>query len=722
MEQVQGYIERITFQNEENGYTVAQLKSHNCNDLLCVVGIMPTALPGVTLRCYGFWKQHLVHGRQFEVAKYTVEAPADLLGIKKYLGSGLIRGVGPVYAEKIVSQFGLDTLHIIDQSPQQLLQIKGLGKKRLSKIISCWQDQKIIRDVMIFLQGHGVSPAFAQKIFKTYGQESIKKVEENPFQLAKDIFGIGFKTADGLASKMGILKDAVFRIDAGIEYVLSELSNDGHVCYPIEEFLPIAETLLEVPKEMIEQRLSFQQSEERIQLFRIVFEGNLREFIWLTSLFLAETGIAREIKRLKESPCALRSVDAPKALSWVQEKLQISLAAQQVQAVASSLSEKVQIITGGPGTGKSTITNGILKIVEKLTAPEKIILAAPTGRAAKRMSEITQKKAKTIHSLLEFDFKNGGFKKRRDNPLDCDLIIVDEASMIDTLLMNSLLKAIPSHARVIFVGDVNQLPSVGPGNVLKEMIASMQIPVTRLTEIFRQAQGSRIVTNAHLVNEGSFPDIRLMPDSDFFFIEANESEDVLKEIVSLVTQRLPQKYGLHPVNEIQVLAPMKRGLIGTENLNAVLQGELNPKNDPLMRFGRRFLPGDKVMQIRNNYQKEIFNGDIGRISTIDLIDQELVVIFDEREVVYEFSELDELVLAYAVSVHKFQGSEYPCVVMPLSTAHYILLHRNLLYTGMTRGKKLFVLVGSKKALAMAVKNNEVQKRYTGLKQALMGYL
>lgn len=717
MEQVFGYIERITFQNEENGYTVAQLKEIKKKDLTCIVGTMPTVLPGVTVRCYGGWKQHLIHGRQFEVDHYQIEAPSDIVGIKKYLGSGLIKGIGPVYAGRIVEKFGIDTLNIIDRDPDQLLEIDGLGPKKLNRIKTCWSEQKSIREVMLFLQTYGVSPSFAQKIFKTYGPQSVTLVRENPFRLAKDIFGIGFKTADTIAGKMGIAKESRQRIEAGIEYVLSELSNDGHVCYPVDEFLKEAAQVLEIPGELIQNQLESLKKEQRIELTSLIYVGNPTEFIWLMPLYVAEAGIGKELKRLKHSPCFIRSVDTAKAITWVQEQLHIQLAANQQAAVAEALQEKVQIITGGPGTGKSTITNAILTISSKLT--QRILLAAPTGRAAKRMSEITGRKASTIHSLLEYDFKGGGFKRNRKNPLECDLIIVDEASMIDTLLMNSLLKAIPDNARVIFVGDINQLPSVGPGNVLKDIIASGTIPVTTLNEIFRQAAGSKIITNAHRINSGQFPDIWNNADSDFFFVDAPENEQVLQEVVTLTAQRLPKKYGFHPLKDIQVLAPMKRGLIGTENLNATLQEKLNPNDQPLMRGGQKFHVGDKVMQLRNNYEKEVFNGDIGKISHIDLVEQEMSVTFDEKEVIYEFADLDELVLAYAVSVHKYQGSECPCIVMPIHTSHFKLLHRNLLYTGVTRGKKLVVLVGTKKALAIAVNNDEVKKRYTGLRQALM---
>ena len=720
MEQICGYIERLTFHNSENGYTVAQLNQPNQTELTCIVGIMPGIQPGETVRCFGQWKNHLIHGRQFEVANFRVEAPADVVGIRKYLGSGLIKGIGRKYAGRIVDRFGTDTLAIIETSPEKLLEISGLGAKRIEKIKTCWLEQRSIRDVMVFLQTYGVSPAFAQKIFKTYGNQSIVKVKENPYTLARDIFGIGFKTADTLAQKMGIAPDSIQRLDAGIEHVLSQLSNEGHVCYPVDEFIQEAEKVLEAIPAKIEERLCILQREERLELNEIIEKGKKRPFIWLKTLYIAERGIARELRRLKKGVSLLRPIDSDKALSWVQECLQIQLAPNQLQAVGCAISGKLHIITGGPGTGKSTITNAILTITSKLT--QKIYLTAPTGRAAKRMSEITKYKASTIHSLLEFDFKAGGFKRNRDNPLDCDLIIVDEASMIDTFLMYSLLKALPDHSRVIFVGDINQLPSVGPGNVLKDMINSLSLPVITLTEIFRQAAGSHIITNAHRINRGIFPQLYNGQDSDFFFMECQENEEVLNTIIKLVSQRLPNRYGFNPTEDIQVLAPMKKGMIGTQNLNQALQQILNPKETALFRAGYKFQVGDKVMQIRNDYKREVFNGDIGFIQSIDPEEQQVVVRFEERDVPYDYADLDELVLAYAISVHKFQGSECPCVVMPVHTSHFMLLHRNLLYTGITRGKKLVVLVGTKKALAIAVKKDDVQKRHTGLQQTLMEML
>lgn len=720
MEQIDGYIERITFHNSENGYTVAQLKRAKQSTLVCIVGSMPGIQPGETVRCFGQWKNHLIHGHQFEIDNYQVEAPADLLGIKKYLGSGLIKGIGPKYAGRIVDQFGTATLDLIESNPEKLLEIPGLGVKRMEKIKSCWDEQKSIRQVMIFLQGHGVSPSFAQKIFKSYGNQSITKVKENPFALARDIFGIGFKTADTVAEKMGVEKGSNQRIDAGIEYVLSQLSGDGHVCYPVDEFLKEAEKILEVALELIDARLKPLKEESRIELADLVHHGKIRRFIWLRSLHTAEMGIVRELRRLKKHESLLRPIDSEKAVTWVQEQLKIELAANQKVAVACAISGKLHIITGGPGTGKSTITNAILTITEKLT--QKILLVAPTGRAAKRMSEITNKKASTIHSLLEFDFKKGGFKRNRENPLDCDLMIVDEASMIDTYLMFNLLKSLPNNARIVFVGDINQLPSVGPGNVLKDMIASRTIPVTILNEIFRQAAGSAIITNAHLINRGQFPRLYNGQDSDFFFMECQENEEVLNTIVKLVSQRLPKRYGFDPKSEIQVLAPMKKGLIGTENLNQSLQQILNPQGNSLMRGMQKLQVGDKVMQLRNDYKREVFNGDIGFIEQIDADEQQVIVRVDDREILYDYSDLDELALAYAISIHKFQGSECPCIVMPVHTSHFMLLHRNLLYTGITRGKRLVVLVGTKRALAIAVKNDDVLKRYTSLQQTLMGIL
>ncbi len=712
MEEIYGFIDSIVFTESERGFTVARLKEPKKKELTCIVGVMPSVQAGETIRCKGGWKIHPEYGQQFEVKSFTIQLPSDLLGMQKYLESGMIKGIGPVYAERIVKCFGLDTLEIIDKDPDRLLEVPGIGGKRVEKIKACWQDQQSIREVMIFLRGHGVSPSYAQKIFKNYGEKSIEKVRTNPFQLAKEIHGMGFKTADSIAQGLGIPTDSPARIDAGIEHTLWELSNDGHVCFPLQKLIPEVEEILQVPKDLIEKRI--QALVDKQDLVK------QNDVIWVRPLFLTEIGIARELARLTQSFCRIRPVDVTKALEWVQQRLKIELAPEQKAAVAHGVKEKVLIVTGGPGTGKSTITQAILAISEKITT--RILLAAPTGRAAKRMTEITRKKAFTIHSLLEVDFATGKFKRNKDNPLPCDLFIVDEASMIDTQLMNHLLKAIPAEARVIFIGDVDQLPSVGPGNVLKDMIQSERVTVIQLKKIFRQAAGSLIVTNAHRINQGEFPDISFHPHGDFQFIEAENPEDIVKIILDLVAHRLPKSHRFHRFDDIQVLSPMKRGPIGSESLNMVLQQQLNPSPTPLSRFGRCFHIGDKVMQIRNNYEKEVYNGDVGKIIEIDLTDQTLKVGFDGKVVPYDFIEIDELILAYAVSIHKYQGSECPCVIIPVHTSHFKMLFRNLLYTGLTRGKKRVVFVGTKKALAIAIRNEEVLRRHTGLKETLCQFL
>lgn len=713
-----GHVERITFHNDENGYTVAHLQQPRTTSLTCIVGTMPGLQVGESVRCSGLWKQHLIHGHQFEVKSFQTEAPADLVGIERYLGSGLIKGIGPAYAKRITGVFGIETLHVIDNQPDKLLDIPGIGKKRAEFIAKCWSDQKSIRNVMIFLQQYGISPAFAQKIFKKYGQDSIKKMEENPYILAQDLHGVGFKTADAIAQKMGIALDSPARIDAGILHCMSEITSDGNSCYPKKVFLSKAREILQVSADNIDSRVPLLEQAGSL-ISKKVWKGSEQdEYVWLKPLFLSEIGITREVRRHLKAPCSLREVDVLKAVSWSQGHLQLTLASEQQEALKMTLEQKISIITGGPGTGKSTITRAILAIHAKLTS--RIILAAPTGKAAKRLSEITGRKGSTIHSTLSYDFKNGGFKHNRENPLECDLIIIDEASMIDTVLMYNLLKAIPLGCRIVLIGDVDQLPSVGPGTVLKDLIDSGSIPVTRLKEIFRQAANSQIIVNAHRINAGIFPQIDNNPQSDFFFIDAEEPEKGLHTLVGLVTQRLPKVYGFNPLQDIQILAPMRRGVLGIDNLNNALQKALNKRTDFLYRAGRQFLIGDKVMQIRNNYNKNVFNGDVGFVESIDLETQEMSVKFDEREVLYEFSELDELVLAYAVSVHKFQGSECPCVIMVLHTSHFMMLNKPVVYTGITRGKKMVVIVGMKKALVLAIKNVGEEARHTLLKEALLG--
>ncbi len=704
-ESLSGYVDAIVFSNPENGFTVARLKEPKKKELTIIVGSLPSLQAGENVVCQGVWKTHATHGRQFEVSEFTVEAPSDLLGIQKYLESGLVKGIGPVYAKKIVDHFGSDTLEVIDKEPHRLREIDGLGKKKIRQLKECWNEQRSIRDVMIFLRAHGASPGYAQKIYKQYGEESIAKVKENPYQLAKEVFGVGFKMADTIASKLGFTLQSPERLAAGIEFVLWELANEGNTCYPRVDLVPIAAKMLEVEAQLIEEAV------QKLVNTQLVEQEGL---VWLKPYFAYEQGSARDLLRLIHGKQAIRPIDAEKAADWVQGQLSIQFAEQQRQAVIQALTDKVHIITGGPGTGKSTITNAILGITSKLT--DKILLAAPTGRAAKRLTQITHKLAFTIHVLLEMDFASGGFKRGRDNPLDCDLLIVDEASMIDTQLLFHLLRAIPARARVLFVGDIDQLPSVGAGTVLRDLISSGKMGVTRLTEIFRQAKGSKIITNAHRINQGEFPHLSTQEHSDFHFIEADEPESISQIIQQLVSVEIPRRWNYHPLDEIQVLCPMKRGVIGAEMLNEALQTLLNPSDKPIYRGGRRFHVADKVMQLKNNYDKNVYNGDIGRIAAIS--GEGLLVRFDEKEIEYTFSELDELILAYATSVHKYQGSECPCVVIPIHTSHFKLLHRNLLYTAVTRGKRHVYLVGSVKAIALAVNNNQVQKRYTGLENAI----
>lgn len=706
-ETLNGTITHIVFTVVDTGFTVARLQVETTSEEVVIVGVLPSLQPGETLACLGIWKKHPQHGKQFEVASFESKPPSDLIGIQKYLESGMIQGIGPAYAEKIVKKFGLATLKIIDEEPQRLSEIEGIGSKRISKILSCWNEQKSIRDVMVFLRGHQVSSAYAHKIYKIYKEKSIEKVRENPYFLSKEIAGIGFKTADKIAESLLIKKDSPLRLDAGIEYLFRELAGEGHTCFPEIEFIPLATSILSVTDAQIAERLEFLISQ------KILYKEG--DYLWVYLFYIGEAVIARETQRLLDTPCLLRSVDLKKAIEWSEEKLRIRLAKEQAEAVCEGLQRKMLIITGGPGTGKSTITKAILRISEKLT--NKIFLAAPTGRAAKRMSEITYKKAFTIHALLEMDFGTKKFKKNRENPLSCDLLIVDEASMIDTLLMAELLKAIPNTCRVIFIGDVDQLPSVGAGNVLKDFIESGSLHTCTLKRIFRQAAHSKIITNAHKVNQGFYPDIEPSPQSDFHFLSKETPEDVLQEILEQVQFKVLKEKNI-PIHKTQVLSPMKKGVIGTENLNMVLQKALNPSHKPLLRMGRSFHLHDKVMQMKNNYQKEVYNGDIGIIKSIDWEEENLTVSFDEKLVIYEFHEIDELILAYAVSIHKYQGSECDCVIIPVHTTHFKMLNKNLLYTGITRGKRQVFLVGSKKALAIAVKNAEAAGRYTGLRARL----
>jgi exodeoxyribonuclease V alpha subunit len=707
-----GQVERITFSDDESGFTIAQVKVIDRPGLATVVGNLMAPVPGEVLKMEGRWIQHPRFGEQFKVDSYQVQVPVTVSGIKRYLGSGMVRGLGPTIAERIVDHFGKATLDIIDTDVQRLAEVEGIGKKRVAMIQTAWAEQKEIRSVMLFLQSHGVSSAYAVKIFKHYRDRSIAVVRENPFRLATDISGIGFVTADRIAEKLGFAKDAPVRIEAGILYVLDQLADEGHVYYP--ETLLIKKTIdtLQTESVMVEGALEALGQRERI-VMEALPDGS--RAVYPAKLHVCETRIARRLLTLIATPRQVALMDAEDELAWVQTHLSIRLADRQVQAVKSALESKVMVITGGPGTGKTTIINAILKIFSR--RDRSVLLAAPTGRAAKRMSEATGHEAKTIHRLLAFSMARGGFQKTEENPLSCEILIIDEASMIDVLLMHHLLKAVPPSATLILAGDVNQLPSVGPGSVLKDIIASQAVVTVWLNEIFRQAEQSRIIVNAHRINSGQMPVVDNAKDGDFFFIQREAPEDALSTILTIVGQRLPD-LGYDPIDDIQVLTPMHRGMLGADNLNRQLQDVLNPGEDCVARGDRRFRLKDKVMQIRNNYDKDVFNGDIGRITAVDGDRQQLIVDFDGRAVVYDFSDLDEIVLGYAVSVHKSQGSEYPAVVMPVMTQHYVLLQRNLIYTALTRGRRMVVLVGTRRALAISVNTHKTEKRFTRLDERL----
>ncbi|MCD6293392.1 MAG: ATP-dependent RecD-like DNA helicase [Deltaproteobacteria bacterium] len=718
---LKGQIERITYTNEENGYSVVKLKVYGRTDLINAVGNMMAPTPGEILDLKGEWSNHPKFGEQFKITHYKTEVPATVYGIQKYLGSGLIKGIGPVMAKRIVKKFGESTLDLIETDANKLLTVAGIGKKRIGMIQAAWEEQKEIREVMLFLQTHGVSSGYATKIFKQYGDQSIAVVQENPYRLATDIFGIGFITADGIAEKLGFDKQCQVRAEAGILYILHQLADEGHVYFPYEPLVQKCREMLEIDRDLITRAMGANVLAARIVLEDLnddseaFLENN--KGVFLKKFHVSETGIAARMKRLFKAPKAIRAIDAEKAVEWVQKQLAIDLAENQIEAIKEAVQSKVMVVTGGPGTGKTTIINAIIKIFTLLKIH--IQLAAPTGRAAKRMSEATGREARTLHRLLEYSMKKGGFQKDQKHPLPCDLLIVDEASMIDTILMHHLLKAIPLQATFILVGDIHQLPSVGAGNVLKDIMASAAIPVVVLDKIFRQARESRIIVNAHRINGGKMP-LRQNPGekSDFFFIEQEDPEQVLNTILDLAGKRVPDYFGFDPLNDIQVLTPMHRGVVGAGNLNLALQSRLNQNTQGIERGNRTFRIGDKVMQIKNNYDKEVFNGDMGRIVRLEPETREVIISFEGRELPYDFTDLDEIILAYAVSVHKSQGSEYPAVIIPILIQHYMLLQRNLIYTAVTRGKKLVILVGTRKALAIGIRNDKTLKRYTLLEKRL----
>ena len=698
-------VERITYQNPENGYSVLKVKVKGYNDLVTLVGNLLEVPVGSVLLCRGEWKVDKRYGSQFVAATWEETMPATVYGIEKYLGSGLVKGIGPRFARAIVQRFGTETIDIIETEIERLYEVPNIGRKRVAKIRESWEKQKDIKNVMLFLQGYGVSTAYAAKIYREYGKESIDKVRENPYRLADDIWGIGFKTADGIAAKMGYGKEDPRRCRSGILYTLGQLSDEGHVYAGEEQLVKTAGQLLEAGETAIRDTLAGMLQAEDLILDK--------DAIYLPPFYHAECGTSRRLRDLAQSTgrSLFDGLFDPSSLT---AETGIEYDEVQLAAIRQAVTSKVMVLTGGPGTGKTTTTQGIIAALKK--AGLRVLLAAPTGRAAKRMSEATGMEAKTIHRLLEYNPQDG-YKRNDENPLEGDALIVDECSMIDILLMNNLLKAVPVGMRLVFVGDIDQLPSVGAGNVLRDIIDSQRIPVVRLVRIFRQAQKSRIVMNAHTINQGRFPDTSNGRDTDFFFMREDDPERAAETIVRLVKERLPRAYRESP-DRIQVLTPMQRGVVGAANLNLLLQQALNPSGPSLNRGGYTYRQGDRVMQQRNNYDKDVFNGDLGYIREVDTEERTLKVDFDGKWIEYDITQLDELTLAYATTIHKAQGSEYPIVVMPVLMTHFVMLQRNLIYTGITRAKKICVLIGAMKALAYAVRDMSVLKRNTSLRERL----
>ena len=713
MDRLRCVVERITYQNKQNGYSVIKCAARGYSDLVTVVGIMPETHVGSVLTLTGSWSMNPKYGRQFNVETFEETLPATVYGIEKYLGSGLVKGIGPKFAKRIVSKFGAETLNVIEEEPDRLMEVVGIGKVRVERIKKSWVEQKEIKNIMLFLQGHDVSTSHATKIYKTYGNESIQIVQENPYRLADDIWGIGFKTADTIASKLGFGHERFERLRSGLLYTLNRLSDEGHCFATRDMLLKTGAELLEVGENLLSLTLEEMIQAEDVKTEALIDGDERKVAIYLPPFYFSEIGTARRLNEIYSNEHGV-AVTLKGLEERIQRRTGMQYDAVQLEAIRTAAQSKILILTGGPGTGKTTTTLGIITAFREAGAS--ILLAAPTGRAAKRLSEATGMEAKTIHRLLEVKPPEG-YQRNDENPLEGNVLIVDECSMIDIMLMYNLLKAVPDTMTVILVGDVDQLPSVGAGNVLRDIIDSGCFPTVTLTRIFRQAQTSRIIMNAHRINKGQMPDISNGRDTDFFFMSQEDPEKAAEDIVDLVGRRLPKAYNIKP-NEIQVLTPMQRGVVGAANLNQVLQERINPGQNGLRRGGVEYRDKDKVMQIRNNYDKEVFNGDIGTIRSVNLEDRELTVDFDGRDVIYDVTELDELVLAYATTIHKAQGSEYPVVVMPVLMTHYVMLQRNLVYTGVTRAKKLLVMVGTKKALGVAVRTVTVSKRNTMLAERI----
>jgi exodeoxyribonuclease V alpha subunit len=709
-ETLSGLIEDVVFFNEENGFAVIKVKASGHRDPVTIVGSLPSVNPGEWVSAQGRWVQDRQFGRQFRAELLTSTPPSTREGIEKYLGSGMVKGIGPTYAKKLVAKFGEGIFDIIENQSARLEEVDGIGPKRRRKIKDAWAEQKVIREIMVFLHSNGVSTSRAVRIYKTYGDDAIEKVRANPYRLAEDIAGIGFKTADQIAQKVGIPVDSLVRACAGLNHVLLEATGQGHCALPIGLLKDETGKLLLVNEQLIDTALQRTLAAGDLALESIDGE----ELIFLPALKRAEEGIAGRIRMLSASASNYPPIVFDKAVAWCQERTGKEFAPSQREALKQALTSRVLIITGGPGVGKTTLVNAILLILRAKKV--NCVLCAPTGRAARRLSETTGLEAKTIHRLLEVQPGTGRFARNESNPVDCDLLVVDECSMVDVTLMNHLLRALPVRASLLLVGDVDQLPSVGPGMVLRNLIDSGVVPVVRLTEVFRQVAHSRIITTAHRVNEGRMPEPGAK-DGDFFFMDRAEPEQIAETLVEMVKTRIPGKFRLDPLRDVQVLCPMNRGSLGIRELNVRLQEELNPARagEPVAeKFGWKFRVRDKVLQTENNYDKDVFNGDIGQIVTIDPDEREVAVRFDQREVRYDYGELDELSLAYAITIHKSQGSEFPAVVIPLAMQQYLLLQRNLIYTAITRGKQLVIVIGQTKAFAAAVRNNRTAQRFSGL--------
>jgi exodeoxyribonuclease V alpha subunit len=713
-EHLTGTVERVTFHDEESGFSVLRVETRGRRDLVTVVGHAASVSPGEFIQAEGSFVNDRVHGLQFSARRLAAVAPTTVDGIERYLGSGLIKGIGPHFAKRLVDAFGTSVFDVIDGEPERLRSVDGIGPTRAGRIVDAWREQKAVREIMVFLHSHGVGTSRAVRIFKTYGPDAIGIITENPYRLAADIRGIGFLTADRIASTLGIEKTAMIRARAGIGYTLSQATDEGHCGLPMTDLMPAASRLLDIPEALVSEALGLE-----LEAGTVVQEAvNGSACVFLASLHGAERMIAARIRGLAAGSVPWKPIDADVAIPWVESRLSMSLARMQAEAVRVAVRSKVFVITGGPGVGKTTLLNAILTVVGARGV--RLALAAPTGRAAKRLAETTGVPAKTIHRLLEVDPRGGGFKRQESHPLACDLIVVDEMSMVDVPLMHALLRAVPMHAAVILVGDVDQLPSVGPGQVLADIIDSGAVAVVRLIEVFRQASASRIIVNAHRINHGEMPEAAGGgAESDFFFTEVEDPEQGAARLLQIVSERIPARFGLDPVRDVQVLCPMNRGALGARALNLSLQRLLNPGREPrIERFGYVFAAGDKVMQVENDYDKDVYNGDLGFVSSVDPDAGTLSVSFDGREVPYDVSDLDHLVLAYATTIHKAQGSEYPAVVIPLSTQHYPMLQRNLVYTGVTRGRRLVVLVGQRKALAIAVAGKQTRRRWSKLREWL----